>query len=338
MVLITCLVVSLLATVGGVGIWAYAKSLNDDLSRTNAFDGLTDRPENEGGLNIMVLGSDSRNPDSTEGSRADTIMMMHIPSSGEKAYLISLPRDLWLNIPANSDGSWQGGENKLNAAVAYGGTPLMVQTLEDYTGVRIDHVVEIDFNGLKDVVDALGGVTMNVQPADDGSDTLTSIHTYKGADGPRTWNAGKQTLDGESALDYVRQRKQFNEGDFARMRHQQQLLMAMMDKATSAGIVTDPVSLNSFLESVIDAVQVDNDFDLLSTAAQFSNLRSDDLVFMTSPNLGSGDVGDQSVVLSDDETKASMYAAITGDDMGSWIAKHPDAVKGGASDKDGDGQ
>ena len=332
---LVCLVLSVLATLGGIGVWSYAKSLNDDLLRSNAFDGVTDRPENEGGLNIMVLGSDSRNPDSTAGSRADTIMLMHVPSDRDKTYLVSLPRDLWVPIPAGDQ--WGGGEAKLNAAVSYGGTPLMVQTVEDYTGVRIDHVVEIDFDGLKNVVNALGGVSMNVQPADDDSGQLTSIHTYKGQDGPRTWAAGPQDLDGESALDYVRQRKQFNEGDFARMRHQQQLLMAMLDKATSAGIITSPGAVRSFIGSVIDTVQVDNDFDLLTTAEQLSGLRSQDLVFITSPNLGSDVIGDQSVVVSDDVLAGSMYHAMSDDHMTSWVSKHPDVVKGGASDTGGGG-
>lgn len=334
---ITCLVVSLIATLGGIGVWSYAMSLNDDLNRMDAFQGVTDRPDNVGGLNILVLGSDSRNPDSTEGSRADTIIMAHIPENGKGAYLISLPRDLWVDIPANEDGSWGGGMSKLNAAPAYGGNPLTVQTIEGFTGVHLDHVLEIDFEGLKDVVDALGGITMDVQPAE-GAQELTSIHTYKSQDGtPRTWQAGKQELDGESALDYVRQRKQFADGDFARMNHQQDLLMAMMDKATSAGIVSSPSSLKSFLQSVTAAVKVDKNFDLINTAMSMSHLRSDDLVFLTSPNDGSAQMAGQSVVVSNKELAGSMYEAIQNDEMTKWVENNPDAVKTDDSEnKDGE--
>jgi len=320
---IIALVISALATLGGIGGWGYLKSLNDGLDRLDAFSDLDDRPDKvvEGSLNVLVLGSDSRNPDSTEGSRADTIMMLHIPDNGASAYTVSLPRDLWVEVPSNG-ADWPGGMSKLNSALSHGGLPLMVQTVENYTGVRIDHLIEIDFDGLKEVVDALGGVTMDVEPAS-GFDTLVSIHKPY-----REFAAGKQELNGEEALDYVRQRKQFDMGDFARMKHQQELLMAMMDKATSAGIITDPNALTSFLQSVIDTVRVDENFDLMSTALQFSNLRSDDLVFLTSPHLGSETINGEDVVISDGDTAVGMYQAITNDQMSTWVKENPDAVKG----------
>ena len=317
------LVVSVLATLGGIGGWGYLKSLNDGLDRLDAFQGLDDRPEKvvDGSLNVLVLGSDSRNPDSNEGSRADTIMILHVPADGSNAFIISLPRDLWVEVPPTEDGSWGGGMSKLNAALSYGGLPLMVATVENYAGVRIDHLVEIDFDGLIAVVDALGGITMDVEPAA-GQENLVSIHKPY-----REFQAGEQELTGEEALDYVRQRKQFAEGDFARMRHQQQLLMAMMDKATNAGIIGDPGALNAFLNSVINAVKVDSEFDLVATGLQFSDLRSDDLTFLTSPNLGPDYMGDESVVISDNITAASMYQAIANDNMATWITENPDVVK-----------
>ena len=320
---VVALVISMIATLGGIGGWAYLKSLSDGLDRLDAFEGLEDRPEKvvDGSLNLLVLGSDSRNPDSTHGSRADTIMVLHVPADGTAAYIISLPRDLWVEIPATPDGSWGGGMSKLNAALAHGGLPLMVATVENYSGVLIDHVVEIDFDGLIAVVDALGGITMTVEPAA-GEDTLVSIHAPY-----REFTAGEQELGGAEALDYVRQRKQFADGDFARMRHQQELLMSMMDKATSAGILTDAGALTAFLNSAIDAVRVDQDFDLVGTGLQFSNLRSDDLTFLTSPNLGTDFIGNESVVISDTETATSMYEAITNDTLSTWMAEHPDLVK-----------
>lgn len=321
---IVALVLSALATLGGIGGWGYLNSLNDGLDRLDAFSELNDRPDKvvEGSLNVLVLGSDSRNPDSTEGSRADTIMMMHIPADGAAAYIVSLPRDLWVDVPPNGT-DWPGGMSKLNSALSHGGLPLMVQTVENYTGVRIDHLIEIDFDGLKAVVDALGGVTMDIEPAT-GFDTLVSIHKPY-----REFAAGKQELDGEEALDYVRQRKQFAMGDFARMQHQQDLLMAMMDKATNAGIIGDPNTLTLFLESVINAVRVDEEFDLVSTALQFSNLRGNDLTFVTSPNLGSENINGEDVVVSDGDTAVGMYQAITNDKMSTWVKDNPDAIKGG---------
>ncbi|CAM3223995.1 LCP family protein [Stackebrandtia soli] len=315
---VVALAVSLALTLCGIGVFAYAANLSGGLDRFDAFNGLDDRPDKvvDGSLNVLVLGSDSRNPDSAEGSRADTIMMLHIPADGRKAYIISLPRDLWVPIPPSGNGSYGGGEDKLNSAMSHGGIPLMVSTVENYSGVRVDHVIEIDFEGLKAVVDALGGVTMDVEM------DFTSIHKPY-----REFTAGDQTMDGTTALDYVRQRKQFPDGDFARMRHQQELLMAMMDKATSAGIIGDPSSVSAFLESTIDAMKVDEGFDLIATALQFSDLRSNDLVFMTLPNKDTGWVGDENVVLRDDELAPTMFAALRDDELAGWVKKHPDAVK-----------
>ena len=103
--------------------------------------------------------------------------------------------------------------------------------------------------------------------------------------------------------------------------------MAMMDKATSAGIIGDPSSVSAFLESTIDAMKVDEGFDLIATALQFSDLRSNDLVFMTLPNKDTGWVGDENVVLRDDELAPTMFAALRDDKLAGWVKKHPDAVK-----------
>ena len=121
-----------------------------------------------------------------------------------------------MHVPESPDGQNGDTKAKINAAYAWGGLPLMVQTVEEYTGVRMDHVALIDFAGFKEVTDALGGVDMNVEQ------TITSIHTPY-----RTFKTGRTTSTATEALDYVRQRNQFADGDFARMRHQQQFLKAL---------------------------------------------------------------------------------------------------------------
>lgn len=315
-------VLSVIATVVGIGIWSYATGLNDDLSRVDAFAQLVgDRPVDEvdGDLNILVVGSDSRSPDNpTDGgnARTDTIMMLHIPASHAKAYVVSLPRDLYVPVPKDANGNG-GADAKINAAFAWGGVPLLIKTVETYTNVRIDHVVEIDFAGLREVVDALDGVEMNVEK------TITSIHKPN-----RTFEQGVNQMDGAEALDYVRQRYQFEDGDFARMRHQQELIKAIMDKATSTGVMTDPATLNNFLKTVIKAVRVDENFNLLDMAIQFRNLRSSDMVFLTSPNKGTGESpSGESIVVSDDAKAADMYLKMRLDSMEEWVAAHPEAIK-----------
>ena len=136
----------------------------------------------------------------------------------------------------------------------------------------------IDFGGFKEVTDALGGVDLKVER------TITSIHKPY-----RTFTKGTNHMNGAEALDWIRQRKQFPDGDFARMRHQQEFLKALMDKAASTGTLTNPKKLNEFLKSVTAAVTVDQDFSLTDMALQFRNLRGENLTFLTSPQLGQPD-------------------------------------------------
>ena len=165
---------------------------------------------------------------------------------------------------------------KINAAFAFGGLPLAVRTVECFTDVRIDHVMAIDFGGFKEVTDALGGVDLNVER------TITSIHKPF-----RTFKKGINHMNGAEALDWIRQRKQFPDGDFARMRHQQEFLRALMDKAASTGTLTNPGKLNAFLKAVTKAVTVDQSFSLVDMALQFRNLRGRTSQFLTSPHTGS---------------------------------------------------
>jgi LCP family protein required for cell wall assembly len=308
--------VLVLALLGGVGAWYYARDLDDNLARTDPFSELTGgRPvkQVEGALNILLVGSDSRDPDAPVDRqsqwRADTIIVMHIPADHKQAYLVSIPRDLYVPIPENAQAECGSGQrHKINAAFAFGGLPLAVKTVECFTDVRIDHVMAIDFAGFKEVTDALGGVDLKVER------TITSIHKPY-----RTFTKGINHMNGAEALDWVRQRKQFPDGDFARMRHQQEFLRALMDKAVSTGTLTNPGKLNAFLKSVTDAVTVDQGFSLVDMALQFRNLRGENLTFVTSPHLGSQMINGESVVVSDREKALAMYQAIAADRMGEWV-------------------
>ena len=314
LVVVAALVVLALLATGGA--WLYASRLNGNLARTDPFSSITGgRPAKtvDGALNILLVGSDSRDPDApvdkASAWRADTIMLMHIPSSHDRAYLVSIPRDLYVPIPKDAGSGCDTGQRaKINAAFAFGGLPLAVRTVECFSDVRIDHVMAIDFAGFQQVTDALGGVDLNVDR------TITSIHKPY-----RKFNKGKNHMNGAEALDWVRQRKQFPEGDFARMRHQQEFLRALMDKAASTGTLSNPAKLNSFLKSVTSAVTVDEGFSLVDMAVQFRKLRGDDLQFITSPNNGSDTIDGQSVVVSNREKALAMYQAISSDKMADWV-------------------
>jgi len=335
------LVASIAATGGGLAVWSTANSTNTDLDRPFDLDAIPeeDRPEklNEA-MNLLIIGSDHREGNDEADARSDTTIIMHVNEDGSEAYGISIPRDLYVYVPEYADASYYpeytGTDSKFNAAYAWGGVPLTVLTLEELTGVRIDHVVEIDFAGLVQVVDALGTVTMNIEAADapDYYDEtgVTSIHADH-----RFFPVGENKLNGEEALDYVRQRKQWARGDFARMQHQQDLIKAIMDSALSAGVLTDQDKLTSFIDSTSDAVKVDTTFNVVATAINLMDMRSDDLVFMTTPNLGSDTIDGESVVVysydlenpeGDNPEAVSLWEALRDDSVATWVTANPEAA------------
>ena len=157
-------VVALVAVVAGGYLFNLARTFDSGTSKIEqAFPDESTRPKKTNtSMNILVMGSDSRGaaePDAAStptDQRADTLMLMHIPADRKNIYTMSIMRDLWVDIPGH-------GEAKINSALALGGTPLMVQTIESIFQQRIDHVAMIDFEGFKGLTDALGGVTVNIK-------------------------------------------------------------------------------------------------------------------------------------------------------------------------------
>jgi LCP family protein required for cell wall assembly len=312
----------LVLVIGGVALTGYLfiSHFNAKLNRIDAFAGIpADRPAAvvHGAQNILLLGSDSRDPSAQadlKGWRTDTIIVMHVTADHQHAYLISIPRDSWVHIPRSpSQPTFGDTDAKINAAFSWGGVPLTVETVEQFTGVRIDHVALINFGGFERVTDALGGVDMKVDK------TITSIHPPH-----RVFTRGEHHFNGAEALDYVRQRKQYGDGDISRVRHQQQFLKAIMDKATSTGTLTDIGKLDGFLTAVAAATVVDKDFDLVSTAYDLRDLRSSDMTFLTSPWSGFVTEPDGESAVGVDRVKAaSLYHAVAHDQVGPWLAANP---------------
>ncbi|WP_453827665.1 LCP family protein, partial [Tessaracoccus lubricantis] len=191
-----------------------------------------ERPAEQPGTTILLVGSDAREELSaedrsrlgtgtSEGRRTDTMMLLHTPTEGEPV-LLSLPRDSLVDIPGRK-------RNKLNAAYAFGGAPLLVQTIEQNTGVRIDGYLEVGMLGVVDVVDAVGGV--EVCPKFDIDDK----------DAHLTLSQGCQTVDGVTALGYVRMRKSDPKGDFGRVERQRETIGAIMKEVASPLTVLNPV-------------------------------------------------------------------------------------------------
>ncbi|GAB3849550.1 LCP family protein [Micromonospora andamanensis] len=309
--LITGLVLVLLAGAGMLTAGLYYRSVESSVERVDAFEGVPEesRPQvvATGAMNIMILGSDSRDPENTSGSRTDTIILAHLPKDRTSAQLISIPRDTWVSVPKSPQG--RGGRDaKINAAFAWGGVPLMVQAVEKFTGVRIDHVTMVDFAGFKEIVDALGGIEITVEKG------FTSRHSLN-PDGRREFAVGKQTMDGAAALDFARERYAFADGDFTRIKHQQQVIKAILNKAASGGTLASPTKLNSFVRATADAVAVDETMSLLELGTELRHLRGGDLDFYTCPTKGTGRIGNESVVLADTAKAERLFDAVRRDDV-----------------------
>jgi LCP family protein required for cell wall assembly len=313
-IVLSVLLVLVLLVAGGVGgaVW-YVRHIDSSIARIDAFQDVpvASRPEKVIGdaTNMLLLGSDSRDPDSTAGSRSDTIILVHIPQDRQSAQLISIPRDTWVHIPLAKNGRDGNQDAKINAAYALGGIPLTVQTVESFTGVRIDHVVVIDFAGFKEIVDALGGVDIKVE------ENFRSIHPPY-----RQFVKGTQHMDGATALDYARQRKQFADGDFARIRHQQQVITAILDKAASGGLLSSPTQLNGFLQATANAVSVDQTLSIVGMANDLQHLRAGNLTFLTIPTKGTGTVGTQSVVFASPDEDKALFDAVRRDAVAEILA------------------
>ncbi|SPL94404.1 Cell envelope-associated transcriptional attenuator LytR-CpsA-Psr, subfamily A1 (as in PMID19099556) [[Actinomadura] parvosata subsp. kistnae] len=206
-----------------------------------------------GTRNILVIGSDTREgagnerygPESARrnaGQRSDTIMIVHIPADRGKATAVSVSRDSMVRIPRC--GTEPARLDMINSAYAKGGVSCLRATLEKLTGLRLHHTVDVDFNGFKTMVDALGGVTVKLpRPVDDAAAKLKLP-------------AGESVLNGEQALGYARLRHYGDGSDIARIKRQQALVLAMLKKAQRQ-LVADPAKLKAFLGEMRKGVRTD---------------------------------------------------------------------------------
>ncbi|WP_424464623.1 LCP family protein [Pseudoclavibacter helvolus] len=259
-------------------------------------------------VNILLLGSDSRAPGSPSimtdlGSRSDTMMLVHIPADRSDVQIMSIMRDSWLAIPGH-------GEAKINAALSYGGVPLVVQTVEGLLGQRINHVAVVDFDGFAGITDALGGVTISNDVA------FTSSHKAG-----HQFAAGPITLNGEEALAFVRERYAFTDGDYQRVRNQQAWVKAVLDKMLSTETLTDPAKVSDIITKFSPYVGVDDTFTLqtmIDLGVSMRDIRSGNVRSFTLPTNGTGMVGDQSVVFLDTVNIAELKKHLAADTVSEY--------------------
>ncbi|KUO19011.1 LCP family protein [Streptomyces dysideae] len=267
---ITVVTVMAVTTIGTY-FWADSK-----LNREVDLSKVIERPEAGEGTNYLIVGSDSRagmsaeekkklHTGSAEGKRTDSMMILHTGSNGPT--LISLPRDSDVEIPtfkgSESGKTYQGtGRHvKLNAAYAEDGPELLVRTVEFNTGLHIDHYVEIGFAGFANIVDAVGGVEMDI-PQD-------IKDTKSGAD----FEKGKQTLNGEEALAFVRTRYALAGSDLDRTKNQQKFLSALANQVATPSTVLNPFKLYPTMGAGLDSLIVDKDMSLFGLADMFWSMK-----------------------------------------------------------------
>jgi LCP family protein required for cell wall assembly len=284
-----------------VGTYFY---LDSKLTRIDAMPSYDGRPAATPGQDWLLVGSDSRAglsakeraklaTGSASGRRTDTMMLLHIPSGGGKPTLVSLPRDSYVPIPGK-------GRNKLNAAFAFGGPKLLIETVEMTTGIRIDRYMEIGFGGFVDVVDALGGVHMCIPQAIKDRKAALNI------------KSGCQELNGATALGYVRTRATAR-ADLDRVQRQREFFAAVVHRASSPSVLFNPFRMVPFARSSADAVAVDDGTHLWALGRLAWAMRSSP-VTTTVPVASTPTIsGVGSVVLWDREDALRLFHAL-GDD------------------------
>jgi len=262
------LVVAVLAWGIGTYFWADGKlRRNVDLSIVE------NRPEAGQGTNYLIVGSDSREGmtkadkkrlhtggSDKAGSRTDSMILLHVGSNGSTA--ISLPRDSWVEIPpftgSKSHHHYDKTQHtKLNAAYAQDKGPLLVRTVEHNTGLKIDHYAEIGFGGFAKLVDGVGGVEMNIP------------YRIKDKDSGADLKPGKQTLNGQQALAFVRTRHAFAQQDLQRTKNQQKFLSALANQVATPGTVLNPFTLYPTMSAGLDTLSVDKDMSLWDLGEMF---------------------------------------------------------------------
>jgi LCP family protein required for cell wall assembly len=243
-----------------------------------------------GSENFLLMGSDSRDfaggqaynvaPGSAAfvtGQRSDVVMLVHIPAGTAKATVVSFPRDSWVDLPAYTDTNnvaHPAVYAKLNAAFSIGGAPLLVATVEQLTGLHIDHFASVNFPGFQGMVNALGGIDVCIG---------TTRHDTNSGD---FLTAGEHHINGVQALALVRDRESFPNEDLERIKDQEYFLSVMLRKVLSAGTLTNPLKLTEFLNVATKSLTVDSGLslgDMRKLASRFSHLDPTHVTFLTVP-------------------------------------------------------
>jgi len=306
----------------------------------------------DGPINLLLLGLDFRDNGQNDLVRADTIIILHIPASHDQAYLVSIPRDLYVKIPDYPKNKFKGYSTKINAAFAYGhrgegterekrarGVELLALTIQqNLAPITFNGAAIIDFAGFEKILRELGSVTIYVDQE------AESIHLAENAEGklqrvwyddtrgkvmdvlpgyaPVKYKPGWQELSPEKALDYSRIRKGLKFGDYDRQRHQQQLIKAMAKKATSAGMLTSPGKLLRVAEAAGEALTIDTrGVPLEDFFFTLQGVTANDMVLVKTNAGKTNSLENGSEALT--EESKQMFQAVRDGTLMEWLTTHP---------------
>lgn len=309
----------------GAGAWIAVQRIGGDIERIpGVFDRIPpdERPDKpaagEAGaeaITLLLAGVDSRSDAPTTGgasqvspvvdpggARTDIVMVVHITGDRRSAYVVSIPGDSYVPIPGH-------GRDTIEAAFTSGGPSLYVRTVEQLTGLRIDHLAVMDWSGFATLTDALGGVRL----------TLAEPVTARGLELP----SGTHLLSGEQALAYVGERTPAPRRGAVRTERQQEFLRALASALLSADVLTDPGRLSEILAVLRQSLSVDDelsDTELVRLALSLRRIRFSDVTFVTVPTDGVRTVGVGSIVVYDDARADPLWDAVRTDALPSYLS------------------
>lgn len=302
----------------------------------------------KGPLNLLLVGIDPR--DAATAPLSDSIIVVHVDESLQHAYLFSIPRDLLVQIPAFDKTGFLGGTSKINAAMSFGssvgdgkhdvaqGFELLAETVSQLTGIRqFDAGAIINFGGFRQIVDAMGGVTMTIdqdvksehlqpdgkpRPRFAGCADNLCAHPYYGPQA--TYKVGTYHLEGWQALDYVRQRYGLPKSDYDRQRHQQQFVKAMAEQALSKDVVSNPITLDKVLRAAGSSLIFDgHGHSVIDWGLALKNVRPQNMALVKLPGhsvfTGAAYRGEAL-----DEPAAGFFTAVNDGSIATFMVDHPD--------------
>lgn len=317
---------------GGAYLW----NLNAHMSSVgridtgNAYDG----PDADDGkpLNILLIGSDKGEPQEGQSKkttvaqdtkadtwpvgkyRSDTLMVIHVPADRSQVFVVSIPRDSFVPI-FDAEGNETHSE-KINSAFSDHGPLGTLKTVENLTGLKMNHLAIIDWDGFKDLSTAVGGVPVTIPK------------TFYDPKQKITWEAGDHVLEGKEALAYVRTRYGLIGGDFDRIKRQQNFMRSLMGKMLNSDVSSNPVKLNKMVKALTRNLTVDEGWSTTSIAKlglSLKGIKTDNVVFMTAPVAGTETIPVWGSIVRLDEVKsAELFAALKDGTMEEFLADHPD--------------